>query len=122
MMRRILKGLAQPERFPEILRSRSVTPNWIRLSSAYVGLPLRRPFRIDLGSGSFEFRDPCDASTFWQIFVREVYPVKPSDSLIVDAGANIGSFTLYALLRAPQAHVIAIEPAPDSCERLRSIL
>jgi len=51
-----------------------------------------------------------------------VYPVKFSDQLIVDAGANIGAFTLYALHSAPNANVIAIEPAPDSCARIRSML
>ena len=59
---------------------------------------------------------------FWQIFVRELYAVRPDDRLIIDAGANIGAFTLYCLLRAPQAFVVAIEPADDSCARLRDLI
>lgn len=34
--------------------------------------------------------------------------------LIVDCGANIGASSLWFLARYPQAHVIAIEPAPDN--------
>ncbi len=40
--------------------------------------------------------------------------MRKTDRLIIDAGANIGAFVLYALLTAPNARVIAIEPAPDS--------
>jgi FkbM family methyltransferase len=48
--------------------------------------------------------------------------VRRSDRLIVDAGANIGAFTVYALMTAPQARVISIEPGPDSCDRIRRLL
>jgi FkbM family methyltransferase len=34
--------------------------------------------------------------------------------LIVDCGANIGTSVLWFLTRYPQAHVLAIEPAPDN--------
>jgi FkbM family methyltransferase len=39
--------------------------------------------------------------------------------LIVDCGANIGASVLWFLARYPQAHVIAIEPAPDNFELLQ---
>ena len=88
---------------------------------AYVGLwPVKFPFSIRLATGPFEFHEPSDVPTFWQVFFAQIYQVGPADRLIVDAGANIGAFTLYALLHAPNAYVIAIEPAPDTVERLRS--
>jgi FkbM family methyltransferase len=71
---------------------------------------------------SFEFRDLPDLATWWQIFYRNVYPVNADDRVIIDAGANIGAFTLYALTRAPRAKVIAIEPFPETFSRLRSAL
>ena len=37
-----------------------------------------------------------------------------SKPLIVDCGANIGSSVLWFTARYPQAHVLAIEPAPDN--------
>ena len=122
MNSRFLSGAKHLNRLPEVLRCRKHTPDWRRLTAAYTGLNRVLPFRISFGSGSFEFQEISDIATFWQIFYREVYPVKVSDRLIVDAGANIGAFSLYALQHAPHADVIAIEPAPDSCRRIRSVL
>jgi hypothetical protein len=122
MNTRLLNAARHLNRVPEILRCRSHTKEWRRLTSAYVGVNTELPFQISFASGGFEFREVGDVATFRQIFYRGVYPVQPSDRIIVDAGANIGAFTLYALRTAPDAEVIAIEPAPDSCNRLRSML
>jgi FkbM family methyltransferase len=43
----------------------------------------------------------------------------PDRSLIVDAGANIGMFTLFVKLRYPDAEVLAFEPAPETAAILR---
>jgi FkbM family methyltransferase len=122
MSTRLLKAATHLNRVPEILRCRRHTPDWRRLTSAYVGLNGKLPFRIGFASGGFEFREISDIATFWQIFYRRIYPVRSSDRLIVDAGANIGAFSLYATLQNTAAHVIAVEPAPDSCDRIRSML
>ncbi len=122
MPARLLKAARQLNRIPEVLRCRQHTPQWLRLSAAYIGLKSALPFEITLPSGKFEFREMSDIATFWQIFYRRIYAVEASDRLIIDAGANIGAFTLYALQAAPKAHVIAIEPAPDSCNRIRAML
>ena len=119
---RLLKIGQHLNRLPEVLRCRQHTHQWLRLTAAYVGLKGELPFAINFPSGRFEFLERADVATFWQIFYREIYPVESSDRLIVDAGANIGAFSLYALQTAPQANVIAIEPAPDSCKRLKSML
>jgi FkbM family methyltransferase len=60
--------------------------------------------------------------TFWLIWCAGTYPTVESDRVIVDAGANIGAFTIYALIRAPGSHVIAIEPAPDTFDRLKKMI
>jgi hypothetical protein len=122
MNARFLGAMKNLNRLPEILRCRKHTPDWRRLTSAYVGLNRKLPLQISFTSGEFEFQEASDIATFWQIFYRGIYPVKSSDRLIVDAGANIGAFILYALQNAPFADVIAIEPAPDSCNRIRSML
>jgi len=59
---------------------------------------------------------------FWLIFARRHYPVRPSDRVIIDIGANIGLFTLYAAREAPAARIISIEPFPDTCQRLRNLV
>lgn len=121
-MIRPLKAVTQLNHFPEVLRCRKATKQWRRLTAAYLGLPSRLPFSIDLATGPFEFREISDVPTFWQIFYREIYAVQPDYRIIIDAGANIGAFSLYALLRAPQCHVVAVEPAPDTCCRMRAML
>jgi FkbM family methyltransferase len=42
------------------------------------------------------------------------------DPIIIDAGANIGLFTLFALSSAPTATIHAFEPAPKTFARLRA--
>lgn len=121
-MIRPLKAVTQLNHLPEVFRCRTTTKQWRRLTAAYIGLPSSLPFSIDLPSGSFEFREISDVPTFWQIFYRDVYAVQPDYRVIIDAGANIGAFSLYALLRAPQCRVVAVEPAPDSCDRMRTTL
>lgn len=59
-----------------------------------------------------------DLVTAWIIFLREDYPVDGSCSTIIDAGANIGVFSLYATRHAPGARVLALEPFPPTFERL----
>ncbi len=120
--RRLLRGLTQIRRMPEILRCRSLTRDWIRLTMAYIGGPPHTPFSINLSSGPFEFRERSDIPTFWQVFLTDLYSVRPADRVIIDAGANIGAFTLYALLKNPNSHVVSVEPAPDSCDRLRTLI
>ena len=58
--------------------------------------------------------DFFDLATLWLIFFSPAYPVKASDRVIVDAGANVGFFTLYASHRAPLARIISIEPFPPT--------
>jgi FkbM family methyltransferase len=111
-------------RAPEIVRCALHTPDWLPLLLCYVGLgqkrfPLTARFR---GTPTFEFRDLADVATWWQIFYRNVYPVERDDRVIIDAGANIGAFTLYALDRSQDAKVIAIEPFPDTFSRLRAVV
>ncbi|HZS57138.1 MAG TPA: FkbM family methyltransferase [Bryobacteraceae bacterium] len=122
MAARFFKTVQNLNRLPEILRCQRHTKQWLELTSAYVGLKVHLPFKVNLRSGEFQFCELSDVATFWQIFYRKVYPVRASDYLIIDAGANIGAFTLFALQSAPRAKVIAIEPAPDSCSRVRSML
>jgi FkbM family methyltransferase len=43
----------------------------------------------------------------------------PQRPLVVDAGANIGMFTLYIKRRYPDAEILAFEPAPQSAAVLQ---
>ena len=44
---------------------------------------------------------------FWDCWIREPYPVRKTDRIIIDAGANIGCFSIYAAVKAPRATIYA---------------
>jgi FkbM family methyltransferase len=62
-----------------------------------------------------------EVAALCEVFVGGEYgdflPAQPR--LIVDAGANVGSATLWFRERLPDARVIAIEPNPHAFDRLR---
>ena len=97
---------------PEISRCRALVPEWKSLVACYLGFNTHFPLTITLPTGPFTFENLSDVRTFWVVWFAGTYPVEASDRLIIDAGANIGTFTLFALTQAPRCHVIAIEPAP----------
>ncbi|HEY6339555.1 MAG TPA: FkbM family methyltransferase [Candidatus Sulfotelmatobacter sp.] len=113
--------LQQPSRAWEIFRCARETPRWAGVASAVLEIshpaypsvvPLRRGRPIPIENLS-------DLKTFWQVFARHVYRVNRSDMVILDVGANIGLFTLYAARHAPAAKIVAVEPFPSTFERLQ---
>lgn len=122
MFKRLIKGLRNIQRIVEVGKCRRMTPQWMKLTVCYIGWPALLPFEIQLGQGPCRFETVADVRTFWLIFFGETYPVRRTDRMIVDGGANVGFFTLYALLTAPNARVVAVEPAPDSCARTRRLI
>ncbi|MEU9092899.1 FkbM family methyltransferase [Streptomyces sp. NPDC048428] len=59
-----------------------------------------------------------------EIFQDDTYDLDglPDAPVIVDAGANIGLFTLFVKRRYPAARVIAFEPVPDNIRVLKKNL
>ena len=121
---RALSLLRQTWRAPEIFRCAAETPRWPGVTCAIVGLshptypnvlPLRRGRPIPIETDS-------DLRTFWQIFARRVYAVHGSDRVILDVGANIGLFTIYAARQAPGARIFAVEPFPATFVRLQQMV
>lgn len=109
---------------PELLRCRSETRQWRAILLAYLRLkPIEYPYEVRLrGGGCLRLHDRSDVVVFWLVFARRHYQVDPSCERIVDAGANVGFFTLFAARRAPLARILAIEPFPSSFARLRELV
>jgi FkbM family methyltransferase len=120
MNARWLKLLRQLDRAPEVFRCAQSCAQWMPLSLAYIGLrPLRYPYLVQLRDGSrIKLCDFFDLTTFWSTFFYPTYPVEPNEVTIMDAGANIGTFTLYAARAAPEARIWAIEPFGTTFQRL----
>lgn len=55
------------------------------------------------------------------VFVRDCYGVRklPAQPRIIDGGANIGAFSLYALWMRPLARIEVVEPDPINLDYLR---
>ncbi|MDQ3803384.1 MAG: amino acid adenylation domain-containing protein [Acidobacteriota bacterium] len=64
-----------------------------------------------------------EAQYLWEdVFEENSYGppvIYAEDAVVVDVGANIGLYTLYALAAAPRGRVVAIEPVPLLFEALK---
>jgi FkbM family methyltransferase len=111
---------ANLRRLREVASCRRETKQWFALALAYLRLrQLRFPYELRLRSGQrLILHEYTDVVIFWLVFVRRHYPVRATDRVVVDVGANIGVFTLYAAREAPGARIIALEPFPDTRARL----
>lgn len=116
----ILKALRNVDRGGEIIRCTQETPQWASVSAAYLGLSrLNYPYLLRLRLGEqIRLDELTDLKAFWQIFLRRVYRVLPGDRVILDLGANIGVFTLFAARCAQYARVFSVEPFPATFSRL----
>lgn len=119
---RLAAGLRKLDRVRELPRARRVVCGWRQTAAAYAGL-CAPPDCIRLRDGcQVKIESFPDLATFWTIFVSEIYPVKNTDQRIIDAGANVGFFTLYAASAAPQAQIASIEPHPQTFARLEATI
>lgn len=82
-----------------------------------VTIPLKNGIKVKVRSRT------ADRMIVKEIFLHEIYnkygiAVSPGDT-VIDIGANIGSFTLYAAKRSGTGMVHAFEPFPDNFSMLQ---
>jgi FkbM family methyltransferase len=113
-LKRGLRALSKPLRHATaLLRIARTFRNWTCQAYRYA---LRRSaqhaceavFRSD--ESKLFLAGYADLSNLWAIFGREEYPVFADDQRIVDIGANVGLFSVFAARRATHVHITAIEP------------
>ena len=104
----------------KVLRRLTLTPlarrelrSWPRFMINYaLGLVGEQPYifrsgaRVQVGRG-------VDHATIVEIFFRRDYGTIPAGSVVLDIGASIGAFTVYAATSAPDVRVYAYEPLPE---------
>jgi FkbM family methyltransferase len=94
--------------------------NWVVFLLHYLGLRT--------GPSCISFRNGlriCDsegtvAGTIAVVFIRRHYGPLGKERVIVDVGANVGVFSLYAASRCPSAVVYSYEPVPSNFNMLCS--
>ncbi len=124
MNARVSRILSQWRRAPEVLTGFRETPNAAALALGYLGIrPPSYPFVVHFRAGEqLRVETHHDLVTLWIIFFRNEYRVPKNCTTIVDAGANIGAFSLYSARRAPRATIHALEPFPSTRARLAQTL
>jgi FkbM family methyltransferase len=113
----IYKGLRRPH---ELLRAGLVTPSAHKLVGNYLNFPVEFPIDIPLRwGGAMRLSDREEARVFWHVFVHHCYRLWPDCRTIIDAGANVGSFSIWAARRLPCCRILALEPFPETFAQLR---
>jgi len=111
-------------RAPEIAACVRDTLDFGTVILGYLGLKRPNyPLTVRFRTGErLRVETPHDLVTLWVIFFRREYQVPARSLAIVDAGANIGAFSLYAARQAQGATIYALEPFPSTRTRLEETL
>ena len=111
-----------PAKIPQIVSARRESIDWTRLVSLYSGivmLPGPEEFRLRGGdTSSVRVWEHGDVHNVWAIFCGGEYLVLDSDAVVVDVGANVGIFAMYAARHAPAAKIFCFEPVASTFQRL----
>jgi FkbM family methyltransferase len=101
--------------------------NWPVLFWELLGLPIGRPYLMRLRDGAtFQVRGFMDAWIVKEVYLDRDYErygvaLQPGWT-VLDIGACLGGFAVFAARRAPGIRVHACEPAPESYRLLRQNL
>jgi FkbM family methyltransferase len=119
-MPRSLRSLVNVRRISGLARCVAASPDWIRVIPAYFGITKPAfPHDIRLRNGiRITTWHPKEIITAWIVLFGDEYCVDPEARVIVDAGANIGAFSLFAAFRAPGASIVSIEPSKPTFDCL----
>jgi FkbM family methyltransferase len=108
------------KRFPEVIICFRLVENFLEFIIRYItlsskGYPFQVRTRNDL---VLQIKDFYDTTTAWVVFCKQEYNVTARHRLIVDLGANIGIFALFAARKSPDAKILCFEPFPSTFKRL----
>jgi FkbM family methyltransferase len=103
-------------RAPEVLVARRSTPAVAGLVKRYLQVGVDGyPFHVPLtGGGSLTLASSAEVRVFWQIFVHGSYALPERCRTILDCGANVGIFSIWAARRQPHTRIVALEPFPPT--------
>ncbi len=102
-----------------MLKCFSLFKNPLDIIYAYIRqqLPKNNPVEFRDGTKILLSDHPHDIITVFVVFVRQDYGMIPAENIVVDIGANIGVFSLYAA-RCKMKKIYAFEPNSESYQLL----
>jgi FkbM family methyltransferase len=101
--------------------------NWSALVRLPFHTPAAEPIRVDLRNGSrFLVRSLMDLWIVKETCLDRIYEEAPfplnAGSIVMDIGAGLGDFTVYAARRYPGCRIVAFEPFAESFRLLEQNL
>jgi FkbM family methyltransferase len=94
--------------------------NWPAFTVNYaLGLTPRSPYVFRNGA-RLRLVNPIDHAPVVEIFLRDEYGEIPDGAVVLDLGASIGTFSVYAATAAHGVSVYAYEPFPESYDLMRT--
>jgi FkbM family methyltransferase len=123
-MKNVQRWFRHVDRLPEILTAARIFDPFLPITLEYLDArPINYPMDARLPNGlRVRLTEREDVKILWHIFVRRCYGVSGRDSVILDLGANVGFFALYAATNAPGARIYSVEPFPSTFQRLTNHL
>lgn len=122
MLGQVKKFWAYRNRAPEIATAFAEFPfgDGLKLVRSYLGLGTPAfPMQVKTKNGfSVHLESVHEVKVLWHIFVRKCYTIPVECENIIDAGANVGIFAIYAASRCPKARVFSLEPFPSTFRAL----
>jgi FkbM family methyltransferase len=117
------KLTAAVTRLPEIGHSVKEFRNWAAITRVYAGGPMPEDFAAHGRAGfTLPLRDPTDVVTAWVVFCTGGYYLPVNSDTVLDLGANIGAFSLFATKCRNARRVYALEPVAGTFDTLQDNL
>jgi FkbM family methyltransferase len=106
---------------PQILRCARHFKNWTAITRWYAQPRTFNPPAVAIGRRNFQIHlwEPSDVQTLWAIFCHSNYQVPENPGVVLDLGANIGVFSIYAAKIKNATRIIALEPVSATFSKLR---
>lgn len=119
-MNRFFRAARSANRVSELFRCANQVEEYTTVIGAFLGITridYPHVFRDKTGQ-KLTVYDFEDVTTLWAVWCADEYRIPKDAKSVIDAGANIGAFSLFALASAPLAQVIALEPFPTTFKKL----
>lgn len=88
--------------------------NWLPFLINYIGLRDTAETYILRNGSEIRTEEGADSTTIAVVFVKRDYGRVDNDAVVIDIGANIGVFAVYAATTAVNTTVYAYEPMPSA--------
>lgn len=92
----------------------STVRNWLPFLMNYIGLRDTGETYILRNGSQIRTEEGADTTTIAVVFIKRDYGRVEDDAIVIDIGANIGVFAVYAATTAVNTTVYAYEPMPSA--------